>query len=323
MNERDEQDLVRLAESVRAGERRAVAKAITLVESERPSDRSSRERLLSELAKAGSPALRLGITGAPGVGKSTLIDALGLYAVSEGHRVGVLAIDPSSVKTGGSLLGDRTRMGRLGASPSAFVRPSPSGGASGGIGKRSREALLVLEAAGYDLLMLETVGVGQGELAVTDCVDVLLVLQMAGAGDDVQSLKRGVLEHADLVVFTKADGPRLDETRAARDALAALFAAFRSDSPSVLALSALSESDARELFRATLAKRDALLLSGELEERRRIQRRAWFRSALDEAFRERLAREQALTREQSELEAAVERGDILPPLAARRLIERL
>lgn len=312
-----------LARGVCAGERRAIAKAITLVESERGRDRCDAEALLRELRPFAGRSLRVGITGAPGVGKSTLLDALGSHAVREGKRVSVLAIDPSSVQSGGSLLGDRTRMARLSASPNAFVRPSPSSGAQGGIGPRSREALIVLESAGYDLVMVETVGVGQGELAVTDLTDLLIVLLMAGAGDDVQGMKRGILEHADLVVFTKADGPSLEEARAARDRLQALFSLFRREEPSVLAISAFSEVDAAELWTVVLRRQRRLFETGEFDRRRQTQRLAWFRGALEEALWERFSKNTVLAEERSRLEVAVERGDLLPTEAARRLIERL
>lgn len=312
-----------LARSVQAGDRRAIGKAITLVESELPADRARAAELLNALAPSAGRALRVGVTGAPGVGKSTLIDAFGRAAIAAGRRVAVLAIDPSSMKTGGSLLGDRTRMGRLAASSAAFVRPSPSRGAAGGVGRRTREASIVLEAAGYDLAIVETVGVGQGELAVTDVVDVLLVLWMAGAGDDVQSIKRGILEHADLVVFTKADGDNAAAARAARDRLDALFSAVRRDAPAVLAVSAFDDDDARRLWEATLARHDRLMASGEIARRRHAQRRAWFREALEEALAERMSKSLGLLDERARLEAAMDRGELLPPAAARQLLSRL
>jgi LAO/AO transport system kinase len=316
-------DVAALAAAVLAGERRSIAKAITLVESERALDRPNAERLLTELQGAHGRAFRLGVTGAPGVGKSTLLDTLGLHAIEQGRRVGVLAIDPSSVKTGGSLLGDRTRMARLSASPAAFVRPSPSSGVPGGVTKRAREVLLVLESAGYDLLVVETVGVGQGELAVTDCVDLLLVLWMVGAGDDVQGMKRGILEHADLVAFTKADGANLLPARAASERLSALLTAVRRDPPGVLAVSALAGADQQPLWDAIAARRAVLESSGELERRRAAQRRTWLRAALDDALSERFALRADLVEERARLEAAVDRGELLAPIAARRLIERL
>lgn len=317
------EELALVADGVRRAERRAIAKAITLVESDHPEDELAAAALLAELAPTARRALRLGVTGAPGVGKSTLIDALGVRAVAEARRVAVLAIDPSSVRTGGSLLGDRTRMGRLATSEQAFVRPSPSSGAQGGIGPRTREAVIVLEAAGYDVVIIETVGVGQGELAVTDVADVLLVLWMAGAGDDVQGIKRGILEHADLVAFTKADGPNGDSARAERDRLHGLFSMLRRDAPTVLAVSALSAEDVQSLWRATLERLEVLERTGELAQRRRAQRRAWFQSALQQALAARVTRDSALSSERAKLEAAVERGELLPVLAAKQLIERL
>jgi LAO/AO transport system kinase len=318
-----DEEIGALTRGVRAGERRAIGKAITLVESERAEDRERSARLLGELTIGTAPAFRLGVTGAPGVGKSTLVDALGLRAIADGRRVAVLAIDPSSVRSGGSLLGDRTRMGALAASPRAFIRPSPSAGAQGGIGRGTREALIVLEAAGYDVLIVETVGVGQGELAVTDVADLVLVLWMAGAGDDVQGMKRGILEHADLVAFTKADGDNLHSARAARDALHALFSLFRRDEPRVLAVSAFSEPDARGLWQALTERRAELEASGELVARRRNQRRVWFQRAIERALLERLMSEPELERERLRLGDAVERGELVAPEAARRLVDRL
>lgn len=316
-------DVTELSRAVRAGDRRALAKAITLVESERELDRARATSLLADLMEHAGRAFRIGVTGAPGVGKSTLVDALGVRAVAEGRRVAVLAIDPSSIRSGGSLLGDRTRMGRLAALPEAFVRPSPASGAQGGIGPRTRETLLVLEAAGYDVVIIETVGVGQGELAVTDVADVVVVLWMAGAGDDVQGMKRGILEHADAVVFTKADGPNLEESQRSRDRLQALFSVFRREPPDVLALSAFFEPDAGLLWDTLSARRQQLAESGELEQRRRAQRLAWFHLAVKEALLEKLSKSGDLDEERARLRAGVERGELLPAEAARRLIEGL
>lgn len=311
------------ARDVRAGQRRAVAKAITLVESSRPQDRALALALLGELGPSTARTLRVGITGPPGAGKSTLVDALGSHAVQQGRRVSVLAVDPSSAKSGGSLLGDRTRMRRLMSLGEAFVRPSPSSGAQGGLGPRTREALMVLESAGYDLVLVETVGVGQGELAVTHLTDLLMVLWMVGAGDEIQGMKRGILEHADLLVATKADGPNREAAQAERDRLKSLFSLFRRDQPEVLAYSAFSEEDTDLLWKTLLDRESQLRHAGAIDSRRQTQRLAWFQSALEEALWERISEDPALVDEKSRLEAAVLRGELLPTEAAARLLERL
>jgi LAO/AO transport system kinase len=266
----------------------------------------------------------LGVSGVPGAGKSTLIDSLGRYAIEAGHKLGVLAIDPSSQLSGGSVLGDRTRMTALSRAPQAFVRPSPSAGGTGGLALRTREALLVLEAGGHDFLIVETVGTGQAELAVTELSDVLVVVLIAGAGDDVQGVKRGLLEHADIVVFNKADGANLPLANAARDELASLYSWLRRDqAPAVLSLSAREGRGVSELWQLIEQRVGSLQAAGAIEQRRRAQRRTWLEQALEESLlarfearseaRERLA---AMTRE-------VENGELLPRLAARRLLEAL
>jgi len=310
-----------LAAGVRAGDRGAIARAITLLESRLESDGATAEWLLKELYSAAGRALRVGVTGAPGVGKSTLLDALGAQALAGGRRVGVLAVDPTSRRRGGSLLGDRVRMTRLAEADSAFVRASPSGGAEGGLGRRTREALVVLEAAGFDLIFLESVGVGQNELTIVDAVDLVVVVLMAGAGDDVQGMKRGVLEHADLVVFNKADGPNAADTERARDELSALFSWMRSDRTPVLSASALEQRGVFELFAAIETRARELEASGELELRRKAQRRTWFRAALVERVLARTEADPERARVRRELESAVEQGELLPPLAARQLVD--
>ncbi|HLV66167.1 MAG TPA: methylmalonyl Co-A mutase-associated GTPase MeaB [Polyangiaceae bacterium] len=309
-----------LAEGVRSGNRAALARAITLVESRLPAHAEAAERLLELLFPHTGRALRLGITGPPGAGKSTLVDALGLLAIERGHRVGVLAVDPTSERTGGSLLGDRTRMGRLAARDEAFVRPSPSGGVAGGLGPRTREAVIVLEAGGYEVIVVESVGVGQGEIAITDVADVVLVLLLSGAGDALQGMKRGLLEHADLVAFTKADGARLAEAHAARDELASLFTWMRGDATPVLTVSALSGDGVPELWDELGRRKAALEHSGALDERRRLQRRTWLSDAIEQRFLARCLADPDLARRKQELEADVDRGALLPPIAARRLL---
>jgi LAO/AO transport system kinase len=316
-------DVEALVLGVTAGDRRAIARAITLVESNRAEDWPRAEELLIALYPRTGRGLRLGVSGVPGAGKSTLIDALGRHAIRAGHKLGVLTVDPSSQLSGGSVLGDRTRMTQLSRAPEAFVRPSPSGGVGGGLSLRTREALLVLEAAGHDVLIVETVGVGQAEIAVTELVDVLVVVLIAGAGDDVQGVKRGLLEHADVVVFNKADGEQQPLVIAARDQLASLYAWMRREGPSVLALSARDDRGVSELWQIIEQRFDALAKAGALEQRRRVQRRAWLERSLEEALLARFSASVGAEERLRILGEAVESGELLPRLAARRLVDAL
>lgn len=309
-----------LAAGVRAGDRRALSRAITLVESRRRDDREQAVELLAELYPATGRALRVGVTGPPGVGKSTLVDALGMQAIGAGHRVGVVSVDPTSHLRGGSLLGDRVRMERLSSSEATFIRSSPSGGASGGLGRRTRETLVLLEAAAFDLIFVESVGVGQGEIAVTEVSDLVVVVQIAGAGDEVQGMKRGLLEHADLVVFNKADGALAAATERAARELASLLEWMRPGQGRVELVSALEGRGVEDLYRALLAERARLSESGDLAERRRAQRRRWLSQAIEELLIARHASDPELDRSRRELERAVEEGELAPPLAARQLL---
>ena len=311
-----------LAEAVRRGERRAVAKAITLVESTRRDDADAAERLLSALFPFTGRALRLGVSGVPGAGKSTLIDAVGLCAVSSGQRVGVLTVDPSSRVSGGSILGDRTRMGRLGQSEYAFVRPSPSAGASGGLSLRTREAALVLDAAGYDLLIIETVGVGQAEVQITELADLVLLVLLAGAGDEVQAMKRGILEHADIIAFNKADGENAPLAQAARDEMSAALGWLRKQAPPVFAVSARDGEGTQPLYEATRALFARGQSDGSFERRRREQRLRWLDEVIERELYARFeSRANALKKR--ELTDAVARGELLPLRAAHELLGTL
>jgi LAO/AO transport system kinase len=315
-------DVEALAVAVKNGDRRSIARAITLVESTRAEDVALAEALLVLLYPHTGRGLRLGVSGVPGAGKSTLIDVLGRHVIAAGHKLGVLAIDPSSQLSGGSVLGDRTRMTELSRAKEAFVRPSPSSGASGGLSLRTREALLVLEAGGHDVVIVETVGTGQAEVAVTELVDVLVVVLLAGAGDDVQGVKRGLLEHADVIAFNKADGANLPLVDAARDELTSLYAWMRrGEGPTVVALSAREDRGVLELWQLIEKRFRALSASGELEERRRGQRRAWFLRALQEALAARLASSDSARERLDALREAVEAGEVLPRLAARQLAD--
>ncbi len=262
------------------GERAQVARALTLVESSRTDHRERATRLLAELRHATGSAHRVGISGIPGVGKSTFIDALGTLLTSAGHRVAVLAVDPSSSRSGGSVLGDKTRMHRLSVDPAAFVRASPSSGTLGGVARATREAVLVMEAAGYDVVLVETVGVGQSEFAVASMVDTFLHLALAGTGDQLQGIKRGVLELADVVAVTKADSSRRRDAIAAARELAGALQVLRGrdERIAVLVCSAVDGTGVDDVWRAVAAHRAALVADGRLEQLRRRQQVEWSRT---------------------------------------------
>ncbi len=315
-----------LAEGVRAGDRTALGRAITLVESRAPEKRELGEALVEALLPHRVEARRVGITGVPGVGKSTFVDALGSRLTAAGHRVAVLAVDPTSPLSGGSILGDKTRMARLASDPAAFVRPSPSSGTLGGVATRTRETMLLCEAAGFDVILVETVGVGQSETVVEDMVDCFLVLMLAGAGDELQGIKRGVLEIADLLAINKADGDNVDAARRAQAEYAGALRLLRPKcaawTPRVLCVSALTGDGLDELWAAVEEHRAALVAAGELARRRAAQQRRWMWERVEDGLRERLdgdAEVQALARE---LEAEVAGGRLLPGHAARRILER-
>ena len=252
-----------LARGVTGGDRRALARAITLVESVRDDDRDRAQDLLAALLPASGGAWRIGITGAPGVGKSTFIEAFGLLAIDAGRRVAVLAVDPSSKRGGGSLLGDKTRMETLARAPAAYIRPSPAGETLGGVARRSAEALLVCEAAGYDVIIVETVGVGQSETAVADMVDVFLLLLAPGGGDELQGLKKGIVELADILVVNKCDGDLNDAANRLRAEYAGALGLLRPTDPRwktvALTCSALENTGIDEVWQAIAEHRAALL----------------------------------------------------------------
>ncbi|MDO9251855.1 MAG: methylmalonyl Co-A mutase-associated GTPase MeaB, partial [Hydrogenophaga sp.] len=261
-----------------AGQRRAMAKAITLLESTRADHRAQGDALLTALLPHTGQSFRLGISGVPGVGKSTFIEALGLYLIGLGHRVAVLTIDPSSTVSGGSILGDKTRMEHLSVHEQAYIRPSPSSGTLGGVAEKTREAMLVCEAAGYDIVMVETVGVGQSETAVANMTDMFCLLQLPNAGDDLQAIKKGIMELADLVVFNKADiDPAAAQLAAAqmRSALSMLHPSSPNWKPPVLTLSAMRKDGLVEFWQTIEKFRTTLGASGEFDARRRHQALAW------------------------------------------------
>jgi len=312
-----------LVRGVLAGEVRPLARVITLLESTRADHRARAQSVLDVLAPHAGRSIRIGISGAPGVGKSTFIEALGIALIGAGHRVAVLAVDPTSSVTGGSILGDKTRMERLAREPNAFIRPSPTSGALGGVAERTREAILVCEAAGYDVVIVETVGVGQSEVAVASMVDVFALLQLPNAGDDLQAMKKGVVELADIIVVNKADiDPAAAESaaRQIRMALSILRPASPGWQPPVMALSALQAAGIAEFWRQIERHRDAMRASGAFEARRRGQALDWMWSLLDAGLRARFRADPAVRRELDGLGAAVGEGRVTPVAAAARLL---
>ncbi len=313
-----------LAAGVLAGDRTALGRAITLVESTRPDDRGRAQELLSELLPHAGGAHRVGVSGVPGAGKSTLIDTLGTRLTGAGHRVGVLAVDPSSTVTGGSILGDKTRMARLAADEGAFIRPSPSAGTLGGVTSTTPNAITVLEAAGYDVVLVETMGVGQSEAAVHASVDCLCVLALAGAGDELQAVKRGLLELADVLAVNKADGAGEQAARLAaaelRRALP-LLAPTRTDGPPpVMTVSALTGAGVDGLWDRIVEHRRLLESSGGLARRRAGGRLAWMQVLLERGLLEQFESRPGLQERRAELEQAVERDEITPESAAADLL---
>ncbi len=313
-----------LVEGVRSGDRSLLAQALTLVESVRPADEEVASELLTRLMPHTGESWRVGITGVPGVGKSTFIEALGTQLTGAGRRVAVLAIDPSSTRTGGSILGDKTRMAQLSTDPRAFVRPSPTAGTLGGVASRTRESLLLLEAAGFDVVLVETVGVGQSETVVKDMVDTFLVLMIAGAGDELQGIKRGVLELADLIVVNKADG---DNARAARRAAAEYRSAMRLIHagetvwvPPVRTCSGLTGEGLSTVWEQVGVHRAAMLGSGRFAENRERQRIAWMWQLVDDQLGQALRRHPEVVEQLARVEEAVRRGSEPPTTAARALV---
>jgi LAO/AO transport system kinase len=316
---------VTLARDILAGDRRALARGITLVESTRADHRAAAAALLGELLDRTGHGIRLGISGPPGAGKSTFIEALGLHVLAEGHRLAVLAVDPSSTRTGGSILGDKTRMGELARRPDVFIRPSPGGGQLGGVARRTREAMLLCEAAGFDVVIVETVGVGQSEVTVADMVDLFLLLVSPGGGDELQGIKRGIMELADLVVVNKADGDLAPAAgRAAADyanAVHLLRPKWRSWTTEVLACSALERRGIAEVWDAVERFRAAVTGSGELEAARARQATAWMWSEIRDALLERFTADEEVARLLPRMEHDVATGRIAPTEAARRLLD--
>jgi GTPase len=315
-----------LAKRVLNHDRGALARAITLIESRRPDHQEQAEGLLGRLLPATGTAIRLGISGTPGAGKSTLIEAFGIHAIEQGHQVAVLAVDPSSRRTGGSILGDKTRMQRLANSPAAFIRPSPAGGTLGGVTRRTREAALACEAAGFGVIVIETVGVGQSESVVADMVDAFLLVLAPGGGDELQGIKRGIVELADLVLINKADGELAAAAGRAKADYEAALRLLRSPTPDwtpeVLTCSALEGTGIDAVWEAVCRHRATLEATGELAAKRQRQTRSWLRAEVQAGLLDALAADPATSALLPELEDAVTAGRLLPPTAARALITR-
>ena len=312
-----------LEAGIRAGDRGLLARAITLVESTRPAHFEQAQALLERLLPATGGAQRVGISGVPGVGKSTFIEALGGFLTDRGHRVAVLAVDPSSGRSGGAILGDKTRMATLSTNPRAFIRPSPASGLLGGVARASRETLLLCEAAGYDVVLVETVGTGQSETEVADMVDFFLVLMLAGAGDELQGIKKGILELADMIAVNKADTDLRAAERAARDyrsALHIMTPASDTWSPPVLTCSGLSGDGLADLWAQIEAHARVLAASGEREARRREQRRIWLWRMVEGRLMAALKQHRRTGETLQALEAQVADGTLPPAKACEQIL---
>jgi LAO/AO transport system kinase len=317
-------DVPSLVRGVLGGDRRSLARAITLVESRRADHRERAQELLVELLPHTGGARRVGISGVPGVGKSTFIDQLGVDLTAAGHRVAVLAVDPSSARSGGSILGDKTRMARLAVDRAAFIRPAPTAGTLGGVAQATRESMVVVEAAGHDVVLVETVGVGQSEVTVAEMVDSFLFLTLARTGDQLQGIKRGILEIADVIAVNKADGPAaVDARKAARElagAIRMLRGAAEWDVP-VLTCAGLTGEGLAEVWAKVVEHQDRARASGAFDERRRAQQVRWTWQLVRDGLEHRLRSHPRVRAAAPRLEAAVLAGELTPALAARELLE--
>ena len=320
-------DAKALAKDLRVGNRAALARAITLIESRRGDHQAAARDLVQALLPDTGRAIRVGITGSPGVGKSTTIDALGTHLLGRGHKVAVLAVDPSSARTGGSILGDKTRMALLAADERAFIRPSPAAGTLGGVAAKTREAMLLCEAAGFDVILVETVGIGQSETAVCDMTDFFLALMLPGAGDELQGIKKGLVELADMIAINKADGDNIQRANLAageyRSALHILSPRSEHWHPPVITYSALTNAGIGELWQKILDHRTAMNASGDFAARRRQQQVKWMWSMLEQRIMARLRSDPAIRARVKKTEAEVADGRVAPALAAEQIAEML
>ncbi|MFH1157189.1 MAG: methylmalonyl Co-A mutase-associated GTPase MeaB [Pseudomonadota bacterium] len=315
------------AQGVLEGKRRSIAKAITLVESSLPDHRRLAAGLMERLLPHTGNAIRLGITGVPGVGKSTFVENLGLYLADQGHRIAVLAVDPSSRRSGGSILGDKTRMEKLAAHDNTFIRPSPSGETLGGVASKTRETMLVCEAAGFDVVMVETVGVGQSETSVATMVDFFLALMITGAGDELQGIKKGVLEVADAIAINKADGDNLKRAQKARLELEIAMHLVNPDSPTwrppVLTCSSVMNQGTRPVWDTVLEHRRKMKATGEFHERRRKQAMSWMWTLVEEGLKLRFRENQRIVQMIPGIARRVEKELMSPRAAAEELLAYL
>ncbi len=304
--------------------RQVTARTITMIESALPAHRRMAQAIINDIIPHAGKAIRVGISGVPGVGKSTFIETLGMMLVEKGHQVAVLAVDPSSSRSGGSILGDKTRMEKLSLHPNAFIRPSPSSGTLGGVAQRTRETMIVCEAAGYDVVLVETVGVGQSETAVASMVDLFLVLMLAGAGDDLQGIKKGILEIADVIAINKADGDNIERAQAAKKDYENALSLMNPETPTwsvpVLTCSAKTMDGIEDVWNRILDHRRKFMETGELAETRRRQDVAWMRSLVEQELKDRFFNNPDVKQRWPEMVRAVENGTISPTLAAEKLL---
>jgi LAO/AO transport system kinase len=316
-----------LAKELRGGSRAVLARAITLIESRRSDHQTAARELVQTLLPETGKAVRVGITGSPGVVKSTTIDALGMFLIERGHEVAVLAVDPSSARSGGSILGDKTRMTRLAASDRAYIRPSPSSGTLGGVATKTREAMLLCEASGFDVILVETVGIGQSETAVADMTDFFLALMLPGAGDELQGIKKGLVEIADMIAINKADGDNLRRANTAaaeyRSALHILSPRSEHWHPPVETYSALTGAGIAKLWEKILEHRKVMTASGDFASRRREQQVKWMWSILEQRTTARLRADASVRAKVKKIETEVADGRITPALAAEQIAELL
>ena len=318
-------DVDAMADAVLADRRADLARAITLVESKRADHRAAAQELLLKLTPHAGKSFRVGITGVPGVGKSTTIEALGMHLLELGHKVAVLAVDPSSTRTRGSILGDKTRMGRLSTAENAYIRPSPTSGTLGGVAKATRESIVLVEAAGFDVVLVETVGVGQSEVTVANMVDTFTFLTLARTGDSLQGIKKGVLELADVVVVNKADGKHLNEAKsAARELKNALKLIYPHDAlwmPPVLTMSAIENTGVDEFWKTVVRHNETLTAAGEFTARRNQQQIDWTWAMVNDIVLSRLGDSPAVRGIRGDVEQQLRDGSLTPALAAQRIVD--